>query len=458
VAGRGDRSRNILARLKDISLNIATRERAVLQMTDETNPIQEFAAPFRIITNSLHSTLDATYVAKKSSGQLSTFLPGKNPFFARPTHLYRVDVSWHQLTAVISTQADSKSEPKSIQVKLRWRVSDAVAAVREGVRDVSSIINRFLEENLQRIILQIQEDDPSVAARRIAERLEESWRHPALETDEFHVVLDHSGDQGRGHHEWRYGLQLRRDRMTDENYLRELAASVGLNGAEWDHESAFQQILAALNERNLLSKPNFDQFSQLQHTQSEATEIPVTIYLSNEAAHDQVEAAVEQMLHAAGLEVAHRSDPIIGSWFRNLKARLRNFARTPLGQDAAVLGLHAAKNALVHTQEAEITSKLMENVGPVIESLSNTNEAVIRVGALLIVKTDGAVAVQQLTPSQQQFLYYKPQLLKAPRDILAVLEGFQSLPEHPASLGDSEASNRALDNGHEAPPSPPAIS
>jgi hypothetical protein len=46
---------------------------------------------------------------------------------------------------------------------------------------------------------------------------------------------------------------------------------------------------------------------------------------------------------------------------------------------------------------------------------------VIRVGALLIVKVEWAVAVHQLTATQQLLLVHQPQLLTSPHDILAAL-------------------------------------
>jgi hypothetical protein len=65
---------------------------------------------------------------------------------------------------------------------------------------------------------------------------------------------------------------------------------------------------------------------------------------------------------------------------------------------------------------------MMQNLGPVIGSLQPTKDAVIRVGALLIVKVDWAVAVHQLTAAQQLQLDHQPQLAASPRQILAVLE------------------------------------
>ncbi|MGH3973834.1 MAG: hypothetical protein ACRDS9_10995 [Pseudonocardiaceae bacterium] len=41
--------------------------------------------------------------------------------------------------------------------------------------------------------------------------------------------------------------------------------------------------------------------------------LPITIYLSDESAHEQVEAAVEDLLVATGGHIDHRDDPVLGS-------------------------------------------------------------------------------------------------------------------------------------------------
>lgn len=128
--------------------------------------------------------------------------------------------------------------------------------------------------------------------------------------------------------------------------------------------------------------------------------LPVTIYLSDERNHRQVEKALEKVLASAGLAIISRDEPEIGSWFRSMKV---------------------AKPRLVTGQEADITAKMMENLAPLLSALQPTKDAVIRVGALLIVKIDGAVTVHQLTPAQQFELDHRPTLATAPHEILAAL-------------------------------------
>src|SRR5689334_19730024 len=78
--------------------------------------------------------------------------------------------------------------------------------------------------------------------------------------------------------------------------------------------------------------------------------LPVTIYLSEEQAHDQVEAAVDDLLATAGLQVWHRGEPVIGSWFRRLRAGIDSAARSSVVREGALVATHAADTRLVLAQ------------------------------------------------------------------------------------------------------------
>jgi hypothetical protein len=155
--------------------------------------------------------------------------------------------------------------------------------------------------------------------------------------------------------------------------------------------------------------------------------MPVTIYLADGAGHEQVESAVEELLRHAALEVLQRDDPVIGSWFRRLWAGARQAVTSPVAREAALTATHAADTRLILAQDAQVTAILLQNLGPVIASLQYTNDAVLRVGALLIVKIDGKVQVLQLTAAQQAILDHRPHLASAPGEIITALQ--QPSPE-----------------------------
>ncbi|KAA9166322.1 response regulator transcription factor [Amycolatopsis acidicola] len=145
---------------------------------------------------------------------------------------------------------------------------------------------------------------------------------------------------------------------------------------------------------------------------------PVTIYLGDETAHREVQAAVEELIEGAGGDIVEREDPVLGSWFRRMRARAADSA---LAKEAATAAAHALDSRVTLAQDATVTATMMQNLGPVLGSLHSTKDAVIRVGALLIVKVEWAVAVHQLTAAQQLLLDHQPNLLTSPQDILTAL-------------------------------------
>lgn len=149
---------------------------------------------------------------------------------------------------------------------------------------------------------------------------------------------------------------------------------------------------------------------------------PVTIYLSEESIHGQVETAVEELLASAGLRIEDRDEPVIGSWFRRMWASAKEILRSPAGHEAVGVATHMADTRLVLAQDAAVTATLLQNLAPVIASLQPTQDAQLRVGALLIVKVNWVVNVFQLTAAQQAKLDHQPHLALSPREVIAALD------------------------------------
>lgn len=154
----------------------------------------------------------------------------------------------------------------------------------------------------------------------------------------------------------------------------------------------------------------------------DSSEFPISIYLSTAADHELVQTAVEDLVRTAGAEILERAEPKIGSWMRRLIGRMKIATETPTGRDAATTAAHAVEARLVQAQDATNTATLMQNLAPMLTALQHTPSAVIRVGALLIVKNGDTLAVHQLTATQQFHLNHKPDLLASPHDILRVLD------------------------------------
>ncbi len=145
--------------------------------------------------------------------------------------------------------------------------------------------------------------------------------------------------------------------------------------------------------------------------------VPVTIYLADGQIHAEVEQAVGNLLATAGLRIIDRDDPVAGSWFRRMTAGLQS----PAGRDASMAALHAVDQRTLLRQDADVTARLMQNLAPVLGALQPTKDAMIRVGALLIVKVDWTVNIFQLTAAQQARLDHQPNLAMSPQQIVAAL-------------------------------------
>ena len=155
---------------------------------------------------------------------------------------------------------------------------------------------------------------------------------------------------------------------------------------------------------------------------SDTDTVPVTIYLADEQIHAQVEKAVEVLLATAGLYIKDWDDPVAGSWFRRMAAGAKEAMQSPAGHEAMLAAGHALDSRLILAQDAEVTARLLQNLGPVLGALQPTKDAVIRVGALLIVKVDWTVNIFQLSAAQQVRLDHHPQLASSPHEIAAALQ------------------------------------
>lgn len=149
--------------------------------------------------------------------------------------------------------------------------------------------------------------------------------------------------------------------------------------------------------------------------------LPVAVYLSDATVHEQVESAVEIVLASAGLTIVERDTPVLGSWLRRMRAAVGRATRSPAAREVVRSAVHTADARFLQRPDAEVTAILMQNLSPLIGSLQPTKDAVVRIGAVLVVKVDWTVVVHQLTPGQRLLLDHNPDLESAPHAILAAL-------------------------------------
>lgn len=177
--------------------------------------------------------------------------------------------------------------------------------------------------------------------------------------------------------------------------------------------------------------------------------VPVSIYLADEEIHEEVESAVGQWLATADVSIYERDEPVIGSWFRAMRGSFWKAWHTPAAREAVLTAAHIADNRLFRAQDAYVTSTLLQNVGPVLQALQPTKDAVVRAGALLIVKIEWVVQVHQLTAAQQAILDHRPQLAASPAEIITALGLFADPACREVTLQSGSPADRQRRDHHD---------
>ena len=146
---------------------------------------------------------------------------------------------------------------------------------------------------------------------------------------------------------------------TRDQRLPSSGASKRVGGEEDDanHRGAGVARFADSSDQSLLvsSHPSSSEEAHGSGVNSPMARIveamPVTIYLSDQAFHQQVETAVEALLDAAGLQIESRDDPVMGSWYRRMLAAVKDVVHSPAAREATLVAAHVADTHLVLAQE-----------------------------------------------------------------------------------------------------------
>ncbi len=165
--------------------------------------------------------------------------------------------------------------------------------------------------------------------------------------------------------------------------------------------------------------------------------LPITIYLRDESDHEMAERAVQELITAAGFIITAWGEPVLGSWFRRMRATLAEAARSSEGRAVLEATALRADLELVQRPDAEVAALWMANIVPLLATLQNMGDAVIYLGVVLIVRSDGKTFVYKLTTHQQLILNNSPHLLTNPESILRTLG---------TPIGDEVPSAAAGDN------------
>jgi hypothetical protein len=167
---------------------------------------------------------------------------------------------------------------------------------------------------------------------------------------------------------------------------------------------------------------------------------PVVLYLDDEDQYPQVREALDGALDAFGLTVTSASPKIVGSIRQVLIAALKRQATEERVDSAVGMGRAGLEARWFAEPQSKITLAQGEAIAKLIDSLKDTENALLSFSNILILKVDKKLIVRELMPEQVVYLQQHPHLFDDPREALAELQ----LEPAPAALMARPASSAAF--------------
>ncbi|MFI7453675.1 hypothetical protein ACIBQX_39715 [Nonomuraea sp. NPDC049714] len=153
-------------------------------------------------------------------------------------------------------------------------------------------------------------------------------------------------------------------------------------------------------------------------------------YLDDSASAPAVEAALRQLGEAFGWEVTAHSKPLQGSWFRRFRLKAKDLAMSADAKEIAEELRRAAELRALHGVQAQNDGVQAQAAATLIQALDGTEQAVVLVGSVLVIKDSGRLAVRTLT--QRQLIYLERSTdMTQPSRVLEALERYGAAADDP---------------------------
>jgi hypothetical protein len=211
-------------------------------------------------------------------------------------------------------------------------------------------------------------------------------------------------------------------------------------GTASDREAVFD-ISSAFGPRHLDAE--YDDFLKVVSgrdpgaTVTALDELDIQVYLADGGNHTAVESALNDFIGALHLEVLSREDPEFGSWFRRMRGKVTS--QTPSLEEVVELAVRAAQMKTMLWPQAGIDAAQGDVLAKLITSLGSEHNAVIQIGSILLVKSNGDLMCRNLTQAELSYLERNPPLIKDPGSILRQLQDASSAvlqtAQEPCSCG-----------------------
>jgi hypothetical protein len=140
---------------------------------------------------------------------------------------------------------------------------------------------------------------------------------------------------------------------------------------------------------------------------------------------ENIQNACGEFMEAMGFEMEAKDEPVFGSFFQRLKFVLTSEKTAKEVNDIYQKGKHALEAQQLDLPRAEASEKLANAAAKAIESIQLMDEAVLRLGALLVVKVQKegkpVILVETISPQMSATLDVNPVILNSPAAIYEIL-------------------------------------
>lgn len=141
---------------------------------------------------------------------------------------------------------------------------------------------------------------------------------------------------------------------------------------------------------------------------------------------EHIQNACGEFMEALGFELKTKNEPVYGSFYQQLKFWMKKEKTQKELDDIFQKGKLALETKYLNVPTAEASAKLAEAASKVIESLANIDDAAIRLGAIVIVKTKkegkSILLVETVSPTLANTLDSMPNILTNPSAVYELLK------------------------------------
>ncbi len=161
--------------------------------------------------------------------------------------------------------------------------------------------------------------------------------------------------------------------------------------------------------------------------------IPVRVYLSDPVPEqrtlDKLSNSIAQLLEEAGFERSDEFPEETGSWWKRFVFKTKNAVTNKEVTDRIKKVERAAEIAVLDKPQAKANLCQAQAASALISSLSDTENACIQAGSLLVVKAtnnnESSIITRTLTPMELKYLEENQAVLRKPEEILDWLQGVE---------------------------------